>query len=124
MVPANLPMSSAQIYGLSSFSAFLAFWIYGEKITIGITHVRRMRTALVLPGIMATLIGNTVATNLPTVMSTRLAIEIEYETYDTYNPSLHTNGDSDGSKTECLLLAYRAQLLTRKSTSETAMLVM
>ena len=112
------------IDGLSSSSAFLVFWIYGEKIPIGMTHVRRMRTALILPVIMETLIGNTIATNLSTVISIRLVIEIEYETYDMYNPSLHTNGDNDGSKTESLLFAYCAQSLTTESTSETAMLLM
>ena len=68
--------------GLSNRLSFRKIRKYGENIAIGTTHVSKIQTALILGVIIVIFIGNTVTMNLSTVVSIRLSIDTEYETYD------------------------------------------
>jgi len=83
-----------------------------------------MKTILFLPDIMITFIGKTVATNLSTVITTRLIVETEYEINVKYLPNLHPSADKECPKTETRLPPYSAPLVATKSRSDTAILVM
>ena len=107
MVFVTLFMSVVHGNSLSCSSAFLENWKYGKNTPSGTAHDSKMQTALILPVIIVIFTGNTVATNLSTVMSTRLMIDTECETFTEYVPTLHKNKDPECSKTESLLVEGR-----------------
>jgi len=86
---AELPPSKGQRFTSSSVSDSVVKYRIGAKIPIDKIQDRKMSTARSLLVIMTTFMGNTIATNLSTVINTRFATETEYETRRRNIPSLH-----------------------------------
>ena len=111
---ATLLMSVVQKYGLSASVVILEKYVPGIPIPIAKIHVMEIKIALVLLVIVFAFMGSTIAMNLSTEMSTRLAIDTVYETYVTNILSLHIVIESslkviEGSNTEYVFLKYSTQ---------------
>ena len=83
-----------------------------------------IKNSLILPVIIYTFIGNKVAKNLSTEMSTRLNTDTENERYHKYVETLQMIGVKTFLKTASPLIEYTTHKLRTKMRSEKAILVM